>query len=760
MQAPLPALITLALLGAALAAPAGAHAADGTPRRPLAGDTRVVVTLQLRPRNAALLERLASAASARPPLPARLVRQLFLPTARQVERVRAEMIRAGLRPLGRDGLAMRFQATASSAARVFRVSLLHGRTRDGERAVVPSGKPRPPSSIARLVQDVEGLDTSQRPRPLLAPAPAAPVVPSCPGPARVRAYLPAELGSAGGYRHNALLRQGFDGTGERVALVEFSNYKRSDVGRFKACFGLSVPIVDRPVGPGTRDMNGSDEVALDVETTIAAAPGLDAAYVYVAPPVGTMASVLNQIVDEAAVTGVRIVSISWGLCEPALTPARVAATAAALQLAAVSGITVLAASGDSGSFDCFGFPIVAADDPASQPFATGVGGTDLRLGRPGPGHEVAWNDVFGASGGGLSRFWPRPTWQFGPGVRNRFSNGNRQVPDVALHASPAQHGYPVYCTTAVCGGAGWTTFGGTSAAAPLLAGIVAAANEYSLAHGGARLGFANPFLYRQLRTNRLVFRDVVRGSNDIGGAGRYPAAPGYDMATGAGSVNAQRLAQALAATSPAAIGIGESRITARPHGNVTIRFGQKVTFRGRLFRAGRLPVAGQRVYLQGADFLGVREWTTRTDADGRWSVTLRRQLTRKLTWRVVYLGSQRLSPSVAGGFKVFVHPPLTALADLPRRHGAYRAHAGARFKLAGRTLGALYSRPVRAEARLLSGGSWIALATDRVGVSGRYGRLVSLPEAGRWVVRWRYEGGRHGQWLSARSPERLVVVSG
>ena len=208
-----------------------------------------------------------------------------------------------------------------------------------------------------------------------------------------------------------------------------------------------------------------------------------------------MAEVVNAIVADAPVTGVRIITDSWGLCEPAVSPAAAAATNSALQLAAVSGITFVAASGDAGAYDCGGFRQLAVDDPAAQPFATGVGGTDLRLSASGSRHEVVWNDITGAGGGGLSRFWPRPAWQAGAGVSNRFSNGHRQVPDVSLHASAAQHGYPVYCTTGACGHAGWMTLGGTSASAPLLAGIVADMNSYSLAHGGARLGFANPFLY-------------------------------------------------------------------------------------------------------------------------------------------------------------------------------------------------------------------------------------------------------------------------
>src|SRR5207247_197557 len=135
------------------------------------------------------------------------------------------------------------------------------------------------------------------------------------------------------------------------------------------------------------------------ETAIAAAPGLDHAYVYIAPQTSPLPAVLNAIVADAPATGVRIVSDSWGICEPLISPARAAATNQALQLAAVSGITVLAASGDSGSFDCSGFPTLAVDDPAAQPFATGVGGTTLHLGLSGSRHEVVWDDAAGAGGG-------------------------------------------------------------------------------------------------------------------------------------------------------------------------------------------------------------------------------------------------------------------------------------------------------------------------------------------------------------------------
>jgi subtilase family serine protease len=713
------------------------------------------VTISLRPRNPALLARLAAASSGRAPLPPRLVRQLFLPTTADLRAVRRAMAARGLAYRSHHGLSLAFSGAPADVARAFGVSLLAGERPDGSSFRRPLSPPRLPDAIAGLVQDVGGLDTEAVPRPLLPPG-AALVTPSCPGPAETGGYLPAQLGSSGGYGHDGLIDAGFDGSGERIAFVEFSRYKPSDVAVYQSCFGLSVPVSDVAVGMTSPDHSGSPEVELDVETAIAAAPGLSHAYVYIAPQTATLPAILNAIVAQAPATGVRIVSDSWGICEPLISPARAAATNQALQLAAVSGITVLAASGDAGSFDCSGFPSLAVDDPAAQPFATGVGGTTLHLKRSGGDREVVWDDAAGAGGGGLSRFWARPSWQAGAGVVNPFSNGRREVPDVALHSSPINHGHIVYCSTLACRGRGWTTFGGTSAAAPLLAGIVADMNQYSRAHGGQRLGYANPFLYDRLRHHRAVFRDVVRGDNHLGGKGPYPATAGYDLASGIGSVRSTLLAADLASYVPNPPAPAATTLTAVPARDRVIRYGARLTFHGRLTDGGGA-VSGERVYVQGGDLLGIREWPRRTGADGRWSVALSRQIVRRMTWRAVFLGSETRAPAVAGGHTVFVIPPLTAAAG-PGHRGPLITFPGGIFRLSGETLGVLDGRTVAAEYRRAAGGSWHRMGAATVHVGGRYARLVSLPHAGRFLVRWHYHGGRAGQWMSGRSPSVAVVV--
>jgi Pro-kumamolisin, activation domain/Subtilase family len=747
----------LALLAALCSSAPAAHAAAHAHLLPLAATRQIEVTLALRPRNAALLQRLAGSSSARAPLSPRVVQQLFLPTGADLRAVRAAMAADGLRLVSHQGLSVAFAGRAADVERAFGTSLVVGRRPDGTSFRRPLTAPRIPASIAALVQDVGGLDTQAAPRPLLSGAAAQIPAPSCAGPAETGGYLPSQLGSGSGYGHDDLVGAGFDGAGERIALVEFSGYRSSDVAAYQSCFRLAVPVSDVAVGLPTISNDGSAEVELDVETAISAAPGLDHAYVYRARPSATMSAMLNAIVAQAPATGVRIVSDSWGVCEPLLTPARAAATAAALQLAAVSGITVLAATGDNGSFDCSGFPALAVDDPAAQPFATGVGGTALHLQRAGAQREVVWDDAAGAGGGGLSRFWQRPSWQAGAGVLNHFSDGHRELPDLALHASPIGHGYVVYCTTKACGRRGWTTFGGTSAAAPLMAGIVADVNQYSLAHGGQRLGFANPFLYDRLRLHPAVFRDVTVGNNHLFGPGRYPATAGYDLATGVGSVHAPLFAADLAAYVPSPPNPAATTLTAAPARDRVIRYGTRVQFSGRLTDAGG-GLAGEVVFLQGRDLLGTREWRVRTDATGAWSLVLSRQIVRRLNWAAVYLGSETHAPAAVGGLSVFVIPPLGARAALPADHGAYVVGHGQLFRLSGSTLGVLYGRTVGAEYRARTGTVWHRLGAATVRVAGDYARFVSLPQPGSYLVRWFYRGGRLGQWMSAVSRPLPVVA--
>ena len=718
------------------------------------GPAGQVVTLDLKPRNAALLQQLAARSSARPPLSASRMAELFYPTEAQVATVRTAMAAQGFRLIARHGLALRFAGAPAAAERAFGKS---------------QALAQPPASLAGLVADVEGLEGTPPLKPQAVAGPRT-VTPSCSGAQDLHdtagGYLPAQLASPAGYDHDALINAGYDGGGERMAFVEFSNYLPADVAAYQSCFGLSVPITEVPVAGGNAQRNSALEVSLDLETAISAAPGLDHAYVYIAPPTASMASVLDQIVAEQPSTGVHVVSVSWGLCETLMTPSRIAATNTALQLAAVAGMSVLVGSGDQGSLDC-GLPPLSVDDPSAQPYATAVGGTSLFLDRTGPQREVAWNDLFGAGGGGISRFWAKPSWQVGPGVINSYSSGVpchrsagvcREVPDVSLNATAGRRGYIVHCTAGDCFRQGWMLTGGTSASAPLMAGIVADANQYSRAHGGERLGFANPFLYRTFQDTGSVFRDIALGDNSLGPDGRYPATPGYDLATGIGSVGAQDLALALAAFNPSAPSLWPTTLTAAPSRSRIVRFGSPVTFRGQL-RGPSAPIAGQVVYLQGTDQLGFRQWRTTTAEDGTWSITLGRQITRRFQWKAVYPGSERRSPSSAPGSVVHVIPSLAIDAVLPVVHGRHTGKAQVPFRMTTSSSPRMISRTVVVWARPLGSLRWTKLGPATTGALGRASRSVVLPRAGLWQVRWRFAGGLNGQWMSTASPIITVAMT-
>lgn len=183
-------------------------------------------------------------------------------------------------------------------------------------------------------------------------------------------------------------------------------------------------------------------------------------------------------------------------------------------------------------------------DPGTQPFVTGVGGTDLTAIGPAP-EESVWDEHLnaqaelpeGAGGGGISLFWKLPSYQAAPGVKNADSSGApcgntsglcREVPDVSASADPA-HGYVVFEQGS------WTAIGGTSAAAPLWAAIV---GLLDVQQGTLyKLGFVNPALYKLVSEGKPIVNDVTVGNNDYTATngGLYPATKGYDMATGLGT---------------------------------------------------------------------------------------------------------------------------------------------------------------------------------------------------------------------------------
>ena len=327
------------------------------------------------------------------------------------------------------------------------------------------------------------------------------------------------------------------GVGQCIGLLEFGGgYSPSDLQTYFGGLGVPVPevipvIVDGASNAPTRDPNGPDaEVALDIEVAGALAPDARLA-VYFAPNteqgfVDAMTAAIHDAANHPSV-----VSISWGGPEDSWSVQGRRAFETATQDGALQGVTVLAASGDQGASDGEPKGTRVVDFPASSPYAVGCGGTRLDLSGGAIAAETVWNDLAkgeGATGGGVSEAFLRPTYQSGvpvPPAPNGF--GGRGVPDVAGDADP-ETGYAV-----VVDGAS-AVIGGTSAAAPLWAALLA-----RLAQGlGKSLGYANPLLYVPAVAGSL--RDITSGNN-----GGYSAGPGWDPCTGLGSPQGTKLLAAL-----------------------------------------------------------------------------------------------------------------------------------------------------------------------------------------------------------------------
>jgi subtilase family serine protease len=405
----------------------------------------------------------------------------------------------------------------------------------------------------------------------------------CPAAVADRGFTPNQYLTA--FDYAPLQAAGVTGQGERVALIEIDGFRYSDLRAFAGCFSLPVPAINgygvglkHPLAPG-------GETTLDLEVLDAAAPGLKEIDVYESQP--RASQVLEALTAPLQNRGrvPDVISASLGTCEPALAisigQSGVRAAEGALALAAASGISVLAASGDDGSSACVGhggpLDALAVSYPASSPYVTGVGGTNVSLTAANTIQaQTVWNDApsdVTAGGGGLSGLFKRPTYQNG-----FVAAGRRAVPDVSMLADVLP-GYDIYCTapqcTSVGGGNPWIAVGGTSAASPLLAGGLALVDELLREHGRQDIGLANPLLYQADRAyaSSGAINDITTNDNDLGpylpDGNRKPlgcctAGPGYDYASGLGTVDLAKLALIATAVQPPVAGVGLSLPRQRP----------------------------------------------------------------------------------------------------------------------------------------------------------------------------------------------------
>jgi subtilase family serine protease len=417
----------------------------------------------------------------------------------------------------------------------FGVTINNYKNTKGETYYANAAAPSIPAEFTGVITGVEGLNNEahythpkiRKPSPQVKnkPAAVAPRVGS--GPAG--GYTPAEL--KGAYDVNPLASAGYTGSGQTVAVMELDGYKASNITQYSNYYGLGSPA---PTNVYVDSYNGAAgqgevEVELDIEVINAMAPKAQVV-VYEAP--NTDKGLIDNYQKIASDNKAKSISVSWGLGEQHLASSTMNSLHTIFQQYATQGQSIFAASGDNGAYDSGGSTL-EVDSPANDPYVTGVGGTHLNLSGPSYSSESIWSNSSNKTGGGggLSKVYALPSFQSGPGVQNSYSNGKRQVPDISADADPST-GYSIYSQGS------WTVVGGTSAAAPLWAGIAALNNQYAAANGKGNLGQANPTLYKMFNTTQTytAYHDVTSGNNLY-----YPATAGFDMASGIGTPDAYNL---------------------------------------------------------------------------------------------------------------------------------------------------------------------------------------------------------------------------
>jgi hypothetical protein len=515
--------------------------------------------------------------------------------------------------VARSRNAIHFSGSSAQVERAFQTEM-HSYKVSGVSHFAPSKELSLPAAIASAVLGVRNVDDF-RPLPHVFFKKSGRLNPSFTSAGNSNIFFaPPDIVTA--YDIKPVYSAGYTGSGQSITLVGQSAIVMGDIEAFQTASGLAVKDPSLYLVPGSGSSAKSDgdeaESDLDLEWSGAIATGATINFVYAGnnPNYGAF-DALQYAIDQQIGT---IISSSYGTCETALGGATLEAS---FEQAATQGQTILSASGDSGSTDCSGIPGlsssiqkgVAVDYPASSPFVTGLGGTEISSTADSGNYvtvgagfwqadsgstdlvnsvlkyipEVVWNDdalsvqfggTLSAGGGGASALFPKPTWQAGvPGIP---TDSKRDVPDLSLYASPYWPGY-LFCSSDSGTNGPWQNgqvssctsgfadsstgdyivAGGTSFSAPIFAGMLALINQKGGYTSGQ--GLINPTLYTLASngsTYASAFHDITSGNNNCLGGSTYcssatgfSAGVGYDQASGLGSVDVANLATAWPASS-------------------------------------------------------------------------------------------------------------------------------------------------------------------------------------------------------------------
>jgi len=445
-----------------------------------------------------------------------------------LERVRAFARAHHLRVIDSpDEIARRtikVQGTVANLEKAFGVTL-NDYGHPGGRYRGRTGSIHIPAELEEVIQGVFGLDNRPQAKPhnrVRAPSGASDAAPPN------VSYTPVQVAQLYSFP------TGVTGAGQTIGIIELGGgYNPSDITTYFQALGLTPPTVtsvsvddgtNSPTNPNSADA----EVLLDIEVAGAVAPGANIVVYFTPNTDQGFQDALSTAIHDTT-NNPSAVSISWGGPESTWTSQATQTFDQVAQEAAALGVTITVAAGDNGSSDGVSDGSNNVDFPASSPNVLACGGTTLVSSNGAITRETVWNDGSGggATGGGFSTVFAQPTYQASLASTYAGQTG-RGVPDVSGDADP-DTGYSILVDGQQ------EVIGGTSAVAPLWAGLVALLNEQL----GARVGFLNPKIYALAEPSN-GFNDITKGNN-----GTYSAGPGWDPCTGLGSPIGTTLATLL-----------------------------------------------------------------------------------------------------------------------------------------------------------------------------------------------------------------------
>ncbi len=494
----------------------------------------------------------------------------------------------------RNGIT--FSGPAALAEQAFGTSLQRFR-RNGEEFFENTSSVHLPASLSGVVSGLSGLSSYRLSSPRskrasLAEVSASPQYTTSTG---THYIVPWDFRQI--YGVNSLLSSGYDGTGVRIGVIGQSAVDPAQLTYFQQKTGQGVKLPTMVLVPYTSasaKVSGDEaESELDLEYASGVAPGASIQFIYTGCANASTGTCNNNGAFDALSYAIvnnlaPILSFSYGGCEAEDASYALSTLEPLLKQANAQGQTVVVSSGDNGPASCEqsantsrASAGLAVSYPASSPYVTAVGGTQLNTDSPaywsnsnhagdlgsaaGYMPEIAWNDTLSygsltASGGGVSKIFSKPSWQAAPGVPN---DGQRDVPDIAFAANVSEHAYLICDADDPCssGSNGFVVgrdggaVGGTSASAPNFAATMAIVEQ---AIGAGPLGNLNASLYglAEGTTAASIFHDITAGNNVVAcvpntsdctsGSIGYSAGAGYDLVTGLGSLSAAALQPALA----------------------------------------------------------------------------------------------------------------------------------------------------------------------------------------------------------------------